>query len=181
MRALLLGFARVVELAGHAAAVLAALCLATIAVLVVAEVVARDVGGQSLNLTWEVSGYLMGAVFLLGAAHALAEGAHVRTGLNTIIPSPGVRRGLEALCFTIGLIVVGYAARALWLLALQSLDRGVTSWSALRVPLWVPQGVLALGATLFAAAFAGGLARLAAGEDAMRQPPPAEAAEREAL
>jgi hypothetical protein len=57
----------------------------------------------------------------------------------------------------------------------------VTSWSALRVPLWVPQGVLALGATLFAAAFAGGLARLAAGEDAMRQPPPAEAAEREAL
>jgi TRAP-type C4-dicarboxylate transport system permease small subunit len=181
VRGALLGFARTVEATGYAAAVLAAACLAGIAVLVVAEVVARDVFGHSLNITWEVSGYLMGAVFLLGAAHALADGAHVRTGLNSVIPHAATRRALEAFCFLVGLIVLAYAARALWLLALQSAERGVTSWSSLRAPLWLPQGALAVGATLLAAQFAGGLARILAGEKPMRAPEPEAAAEREAL
>lgn len=181
MRPGLLAFARAAERLGFAAAVLAALCLAGIAVLVVAEIVARDIGGQSLNLTWEVSGYLMGAVFLLGTAHALAEGAHVRTGINSLIGHAATRRALEALCFLVGLVVAAYVARALGLLALQSFERGVTSWSSLRAPLWLPQGALALGAALLALQFAAGLARIAAGEEPMRAVSADEAAEREAL
>jgi len=181
MRGALMGFARVTEQLGYAAAVLAALCLAAMAVLVVAEIAARDIGGQSLNFTWEVSGYLMGAVFLLGAAHALAEGAHVRTGINSLIRHVATRRALEALCFLVGLLVASYVARALGLLAFQSFERGVTSWSSLRAPLWLPQGTLALGAALLALQFAAGLARIAAGEELMRVAPVDEVAERKAL
>ncbi len=179
--AVLLAFARLAELAGRAAALLAAACLAGIVLLVLGEVVARDLLGRSLSLTWEIAGYLMGATFFLGAAHTLADGAHVRAGMQDMIPSPVLRRAVEGACLLAGLFVSLYAARALALLAWQSFERGVVAWSGTGMPLAIPQGVLALGAALLALQFAGLLARIVAGEAPFPPRGAAETAEREAL
>jgi TRAP-type C4-dicarboxylate transport system permease small subunit len=70
-----------------------------------------------------------------------------------------VGRILEFTATMLGLIIAGYAALAVSKLALVSMERGTTSFTPTRTPLFVPQSLVALGLILLTAQFVARLFR----------------------
>ena len=130
------------------AAASAAAFLLLMSVLMLAEVVARSAFAQSLVFSWEFSGYLMGAVFLFGAAYTLRSGGHVRVSLLAEHVPAGVARGLDYFCTVVGIVVTAYILYALCDLTYTSYKREIVSFTPTQTPLIIPQGILALGALL---------------------------------
>lgn len=130
------------------AAALAAAFLLLMSVLMLAEVVARSAFAQSLVFSWEFSGYLMGAVFLFGAAYTLRSGGHVRVSLLAEHVPAGFARGLDYFCTVVGILVTAYILYALCDLTYTSYTREIVSFTPTQTPLIIPQGILALGALL---------------------------------
>lgn len=126
----------------------AALGMAAMFLLMIAEIFARGVLGFSLGFTWELSGYLMGIVVFLGAARALSAGSHVRIMiLLETLPRPAAK-WIDVLATAGGALIVGYIAKALHLLAWTSYVRGTVSNTPERIPLFIPQSLLCLGALM---------------------------------
>ena len=152
-----------VERITAAAGALAAVLLAVLAGMMLAELGARNLLGRSLHVTWELSGYCMGGVFFLGAASALRHGDHVRVGIVLEAAGPRTARWIDLAATGAGLLVALYLAFSLGALSARSLVGDVRSWSGFRFPLWAPQAILALGAALLALQLAARAVRLALG------------------
>lgn len=130
-------------------AVLAALCLAGIFVLIMAEVIARNLVGTSVAFSWDYASYMMGGVFMLAAAAALKSGAHVRVTVLREPLSEAGRRGLDLTACLVGIAAVGLLLWSVSSMAWLSAERGSTSATVVRTPLWIPQAVVAAGAFVF--------------------------------
>ncbi|MXN17752.1 TRAP transporter small permease subunit [Pseudooceanicola sp. GBMRC 2024] len=158
-------FIRPVDWLSGLANTLAALCLFGIFLLVGAEIVMRNVFLASLDFSWDVSAYLMGAAFMLSAASALKNGSHVRvTALREVLPARAAL-GLDAAACLVGLVIAVMLTWALGQSAWLSFLRGSTSSSVVRIPLVWPQSVLALGAGLLSLQMLAQLLRVTRGED----------------
>jgi C4-dicarboxylate transporter, DctQ subunit len=147
----------------------AALCIAAILGLIVAEVAARNLFNTSIDFAWEFSAFFMGAAFLLGAGYALRAGAQIRVNvLLENVPRP-LSRALDMLATLCGIAICAYLAWALLQMAWLSWERNSRSDKASELPLWIPQIAMALGALLLTLQTIGRLGRLARnepGEDA---------------
>lgn len=139
---------RPIDRATEAANLLSALCLLVIFVLVGAEIVSRNVLNRSIPFSWDVSAFLMGACFMLAAASALKEGSHVRVSGVADAMSPRGSRILDGVAAVVGLAITAVLTAALTEMAWLSFQRGSTSASVVRIPLAVPQAVLAAGSLL---------------------------------
>jgi TRAP-type C4-dicarboxylate transport system permease small subunit len=148
---------RLVHLLETGLRIAAALCLAAMFLLVVAQVVLRYSGGGVPVFTEETARYAMIWMALLATAVALREGSHIRIDfvpLALAAKVPGVARALEAI---LDLIAMGVCV----VLVVQGLD--MVSFAAgqrsegLRISLAWPYALLPL-AFGFGALFA--LARL---------------------
>lgn len=139
---------RAIERASEAGGVAAALLLAALAALMLAELFARNVLGASLHLTWELGTYAMGGTFFLGAASALRHAEHVRVGIALELLGERASRVLELLVTALALGVVAYLLYSVGALAWRSYSGDVRSWSGYRVPLVLPQLVLLVGIAL---------------------------------
>lgn len=126
----------------------AALGMAAMFLLMIAEIFARGVLESSLGFTWELSGYLMGIVVFLGAAHALRAGSHVRIMILLETVPRGVAKWVDVLATAGGALIVAYILKALHLLAWTSYVRGTVSSTPERIPLFIPQSLLCLGALM---------------------------------
>ena len=157
-------FLRAVDAISNAAAAAAAACLGAMTLLMLAEVVARNVFAQSLTFSWEFSGYLMGAVFFFGAAYTFRTGGHVRVSILSETLSAPAARGLEYATTLVGLAITGFLFHAILDLLLSSYSRGIKSFTPMETPLILPQGVLALGALLLLLQMVARLIRLLRGE-----------------
>lgn len=159
---------RAADGAGLLAGAIAVLCLVALLLLILVEVglgllgkfVPAMAGG--LSFSWEYSSYLMGAVFLFGAAAGLRAGSHVRVTLLL-----GQARGsalllLEVLSTLVGLGVTGFLAWALARFAIRAWTLGQLSSGSL-TPLWIPDALLAAGALLLALQFLARLLRVLLG------------------
>ena len=154
---------RSIESVSRFSGAMAAVLLAAIVALMLAEIVFRSSVARSLHFTWEYSSYAMAGVFLLGASYALHCGSHVRvTALLESVP-PTVGRWLDWLCTLLGLAVAAFATQALAVHAFDSYTRGIVSFTINQVPLVYPQGLMALGAGLLALQFVARLIRLSLG------------------
>jgi TRAP-type C4-dicarboxylate transport system permease small subunit len=143
---------------------LAGLSLLGIFVLIGSEIFSRNVLAKSLHFSWDLSGYLMGVVFLVASAAALKSGSHVRvTALLEVLP-PAVVRVIEHAACLVGLIITVMLSWALIEAAWLSNLRGTTSATAFRVPLVYPQAALALGAILLSLQCLAQFLRLLRGE-----------------
>jgi C4-dicarboxylate transporter, DctQ subunit len=140
------------------------LCIFGILVLIVAEVLARNVLNKSLDFAWEFSAFLMGAAFMLGAAYALRSGSQIRVMAVLDNVSPRMRRALDLIATLFAAIAIAYLTCALAQLAWLSFTRGSRSDKASELPLWIAQAPLALGAGLLALQTVARLARLLRGE-----------------
>lgn len=156
---------RVLDLVYAGALLASAAALVTIAVLVFAQIAGRILdrvllatGGQALGFQVpslaEIGGFLfVGAAFL--ALPATLKGAgHVRVTMLAQALPPAAARAVTVVVLATGLALALFAA---WHSGVQVQDSWVfnsVSFGMVRVPLWLPQGVMTLGLLLLALALA---------------------------
>ena len=137
----------------------AASVAASVVVLMMLVVAYSVVNRYILNtpVTWtdELSGYLVVALVMLGAADALRRGDHISVDLIT---SRLAKRG-KRLVEIWGYVVVLVFSSVLLISSKQTIDYsinfGIVSEGYLEVPMWIPQSFLILGGSLvFLVAFA---------------------------
>ena len=117
----------------------------TIAVLVTAEVLARTLLGATTAWVNDVSVYLMGFITFVGAAYALAEGAHVSVDVVLTRVAARTKRLLVRIA---DLVVLAVLSTLAWLGAAfwwDAYTSGEKSWGLVEVALWIPYSFLALG------------------------------------
>ena len=154
-------------------AVLAALCLASMLLVIVAQMVARW-----LSVTFpgaaEYAGYLMAAASFFAFASALNGGAHIRVGL--FLTALGKRRFWgELWCLVVGSAISAYLAWYAVRLVYWSYKLGDVSQGQDATPLWIVQVPVAIGAILLAVVFVDNLITLiTTGRDNIRDDVPAQ-------
>ena len=134
-----------------ASGVLAALCLISILVLIVLQMLARWTG-EVFPGAPDYAGYAMAAASFLAFANALNRGSHIRVSLLLNAVSDNVRRIIEIWCFGIGAAImwyfVWYAQRFVyWSWKFHDVSQGLD-----KTPLWIPQSLMLLGAAILAIA-----------------------------
>ncbi len=163
------GLLQVSDRIAAASGVFAMLCLVALLVLILAGI-GRGLLGKinpewsgEIEIAWEYSAYLMGAVFMFGAAAGLRAGSHVRVAILLARAGRGPTFVLEMLSTLIGLFVTGFMAWSLFNFTLRAFRNGQLSSGSL-TPLWIPDAALALGALLLAMQMLVRLLRLLLGE-----------------
>ncbi len=131
--------------------VLAALCLISILVLIVLQMLARWTGEVAPGIP-EYAGYFMAAASFLAFANALNRGSHIRVSILINAVGPGMRRMLELWCFAIGTAVMWYFVYYGWRFVNFSIMINDISQGQDRTPLWIPQSFMLFGAVIMAIA-----------------------------
>ncbi|MGB6103324.1 MAG: TRAP transporter small permease [Pusillimonas sp.] len=138
----------------------AALSLAGIAVIVFGQVVFNIIDYLALtffNTSFGLlipsyallSGYALGFATFMSLGLGMRKAAHIRVTLvETRLPQPAQRFTLTLVALT-GVLMAALFTYSLGELAYQSLMWGDRASGLLRVPLWIPQSVLCLGAAVF--------------------------------
>ena len=121
-----------IEAASRAGVAVAAVLVAAIFALMLAEIVARGAFSTSTLLSWEWSSYLMAAVMFLAAAGTARSGGHIRVGLPL---SPVIARPLEAVWTIIAIAVCAFLTWTMADLAWQAVSRGIVAQSPQQTPL----------------------------------------------
>jgi TRAP-type C4-dicarboxylate transport system permease small subunit len=149
---------RLSDLGGWAAAI----CIPAITLLILGEIGVRAATGRSIFISEEFCGYLMANFVMLGLAHTLRAGGHIRVNLllNRLGRRP--RALLELVACLMGLGVFGGAAYYLGLLVADSFAAGEVSMNVTKTRLFIPQAGLLLGGALMALQMAAQAARQAA-------------------
>jgi TRAP-type C4-dicarboxylate transport system permease small subunit len=147
MRRLLNGLVRLGEAAG-------AISIAVIAAIVLYDVIVRALGYPTL---WalEFTAYVMVGASVLAAGEVLHKGGHFEVRLFVDLLPPRVQRMLDlAVALASAAFVIAVTFGVFQLLA-QTHHFGFRSPTLYRVPLIIPQSVLALGFVLLSLAYLG--------------------------
>lgn len=131
--------------------VLAAVSVAGIAALILAQVVARLVG-QQVRGADDISGYFLAAGTFLALAPTFRRGEHIRVGLLLDCLSERWRRPAETAALAVTAALVGYFAYAAIDMTRLSYVLHDVAQGLVAIPLWIPQTTMAAGlAILFIA------------------------------
>jgi len=128
---------------------LAALCLAMIAPMVIANIVGRWIG-VFVPGTNEIGGYLMAAVGTLGLAYTFGLNGHIRVSMLVDRLKPTRRRQIEILSLLAAFIVITFLAKHLLDMVLLSFEYGDRSSGTDNIPIWIPQAPMVFGVVVFA-------------------------------
>lgn len=134
-----------------AAGIMAALCLISILLLIVVQMLARWTG-EVFPGAPDYAGYAMAAASFLAFANALNRGSHIRVSLLLNAVPGNIRRYIEIWCFGIGAVTmwyfVWYAQRFVyWSWKFHDISQGQD-----KTPLWMPQSLMLIGAAILAIA-----------------------------
>lgn len=141
----------------------AALCLATIALMVGAQLAGRLIDGALkfaglpvigiviLSLA-EIAGYLLGAASFLALAGTLKAGAHIRVTMLLGALPEHLRQKAELWAFGASAAFAAYMTWQIGLFAFVSWQFNEVSPGVIRVPLFVPQAAMAAGALILTVA-----------------------------
>lgn len=136
--------------------IVAGICLAGIAVTIVAQIVGRFVG-LAVDAT-ELAGFLMAASTFSGLAYTLKSGTHVRVTLALLGLRQPVRRIVEVVALLVGVTASSYFTYFAIHFVIQSYQFNDISPGLLGIPFWIPQLSMAVGAALLTLAFVDELA-----------------------
>ncbi|RRD57494.1 TRAP transporter small permease [Comamonadaceae bacterium OH2545_COT-014] len=144
------GFLSLVALITRAGAVMAALVIAAMVGHILLEIVLRAAFDRSTYVLDEFVGYGVAASTFLGLGHALERGSLIR--VNLLLPRVRhrkLRQGLELLCVTACFAVFALVWWSFCKSVTRHWARGSVSETMAQVPLWVPEGLLLLGLSIF--------------------------------
>lgn len=122
--------------------------MALLFLLMISEVFYRNVTGRSLGFTWELSGYLFGAIIFLGSAWTLRCGGQIRIRFMLDILPPRWARLLDLLACLCGLFIAGYLCYSLCGYTMQAWSRDIVSGTPEKIPLVYPRALLTLGSAM---------------------------------
>ena len=136
-------FLKFIEKLENFGAFLAALSLALMFGLGLAEILTREVLGSSIPISLEYTGYLVAFSFLMGSGWTFRQGKHVR--MTLLSPKGKAGKNLEIVVQLIALGLAGLLAYGLVSWAWGSMIRGSVSFFPSATPLWIPQMILSIG------------------------------------
>lgn len=137
----------------RASGLLAALSLVLICGLILAQVVARNMGGTVRDAE-EFAAWAMAAAGFFGLPYALHSGAHIRVQVALRFFPERARHALEVLASVVGLAISAYLAWFCIAFVWESYAFNEVSQGLVPVPMWLPQLPMAIGSTLLVVAFA---------------------------
>ncbi len=139
------------KILSNASGIVAALCLAAMVLILLAEIIVRPFG-MIIHSAADIATFLMVAVAWFGFVHTFLSGKHIRVELLTRHLAAGPRRWLECLS------LIGATVLLAWL-AFASAKLVHTAWrfndmtdTVMRIHLWIPMSVVPIGLALFALA-----------------------------
>lgn len=135
-----------------ASGLLSAASLILICTMILAQVVARNMG-STVRDAEEFAAWAMSAAGFFGLPYALHCGSHIRVSAVARFVPPSLHHAMEVLASLIGLCLALYLAWYCSAFVLESYRFNEVSQGLIPVPLWLPQLPMALGSTLLAVAF----------------------------
>lgn len=131
-----------------ASAALGALCLASIAVLMLAQSAGREFGFLIRGAD-DITSWLCAASAFFALGHTFRKGELVRVGLLLDRFSPPARVRAELAALAGALLVVGYILWASASFVYESWKFDEVAQGLIQIPIWIPQMSLVLGALVF--------------------------------
>jgi TRAP-type C4-dicarboxylate transport system permease small subunit len=113
------------------------------------DVIARRFFGFSSQATTELTGYALAFGISWALAHALTTRAHIRIDVLINHLPDRLRFSMHLLSLAALAVFVSFIAKGAYDLVDESLLFRATDISVLRTPLWIPQGLWALGIGVF--------------------------------
>ena len=126
---------------------LAAVCLASIAAVMLAQAAMREFGFL-LRGADDIVAWLCAASAFLALGYTFRHGELVRVGLLIERLPRGGRRHAETLCLLVALAFVGYATWAASRFVYESWQFKEVAQGLIQIPIWIPQLCFALGAAV---------------------------------
>ncbi|MEQ9347758.1 MAG: TRAP transporter small permease [Thalassospira sp.] len=130
-------------------ALLVGLVLTGTVILIIAEILLREVG-ISLGGAEEISGYVMAGVASWGMSYALTELAHVRIDMIRLRLQKRGRALLDLIAIVALAGVASLVAFQGWPVLEKTIERGSRANTVLETPLWIPQTIWLSGWIWFA-------------------------------
>lgn len=145
-----------------------------IATLILIEITLRSFFATSTQILEEFVGYGLGAMVFLGLAHALRVGGLVRVDILLGRLGRVARRLVEIMVCVVTLATMGFVIRYFAISVSRDFERGTISMTTAGTPIWIPNGVILLGMTIFVLTLAIYLLRLATGGPLVTESGPRE-------
>ena len=146
----------------YASGALAALCLAAICVLMLAQSAGREIG-LLIRGADDIVSWLNAAVVFLALGHTFRHGELVRVGLWLDMVGPRARRTLEILSLLTAVVFVSYTFYAVSGYMAESRASGYVTQGLLVIPEWIPQVTFLVGLAIFFVAVLDELVRVLRG------------------
>ena len=131
-----------------ASGALAAFCLASIAVVMLAQAGMREFG-LLLRGADDIVGWLCAASAFLALGYTFRHGELVRVGILIDRLPPAVRRRAEYLALGLAVLVVGYILWAAANFVYESWAFEEVAQGLIQIPIWIPQMSFVAGALIF--------------------------------
>ncbi|MHB1124665.1 MAG: TRAP transporter small permease [Ramlibacter sp.] len=138
---------------------LSAASLVLICALILAQVVARNLG-STVRDAEEFAAWAMAAAGFFGLPYALHCGSHIRVSAVARFVPASLHHAMEVLASVIGVLLAAYLAWYCTAFVLESYRFKEVSQGLVPVPMWIPQVPMALGSILLAVAFGERLVRV---------------------
>ncbi len=135
---------RLYNISGIAAAV----CLAGICVLMLAQSIARE-AGLLIRGADDISAWLCAACAFLALAHTFRKGELIRVGLWVERLGVAARRRAEILSLLIAALCVSYMTWAIARFVFESWKFNEVAQGLIKIPIWIPQLSVVLGTLIF--------------------------------
>ena len=171
-------FLSLVDLLTRAGAIMAAVIVAAMVGHILLEIVLRAVFDSSTYVLDALVGYGVAASTFLGLGYTLEQGGLIRVNiLLARIRSRAMRQLTEVTCVAACFGVFAMVWLNFWNSISRNWTRGAVSETVAQVPLWIPEGLLLLGLSIFLLQLVAYAIRIVSGEPMIGERGPVAAAE----
>ena len=155
-------FRRALDFIYAASGALAAICLAAVCFLMLAQALGR-VAGILIRGADDIVAWLTAACAFFALGHTFRRGELVRVGLWLDMLGARARWWMEVFALSVTLTFVGYMAWAVAAFVYESWRFNEVAQGLIKVPIWIPQLSFLLGVLIFVVAVADELAAVLRG------------------
>jgi TRAP-type C4-dicarboxylate transport system permease small subunit len=127
----------------------AALCLAAICALMLAQALGRELFGVLIRGADDITGWLTAASAFFALGHTFRHGELVRVGVWIDMLKGRARRWAEIAALSVTELFVGYMLWAVSKFVFQSWQFHEVAQGLIKIPIWIPQTSFLLGVLIF--------------------------------